>query len=193
MVEGMALPYARSIAEEHLYMRLHPCVCGSVAKTGVRHSIGVITQGVTSENEFVCEGCGAERRFVFRLPGLAPQYDDMYGGPDPSQIIDAGEWRTVALHAMDRALRLRGQSTGLRKLFGRGDQKPRIRRAFEESLAAYQEMLKFIPPGADTVPDSAFFTENGRRIRTQEPYVAFNRSFIDAMISGVLSDLAAVR
>lgn len=189
----MALPYARSIAEEHLYMRLHPCVCGSVAGTGIRHGTGVIAQGLTSDHEFVCKGCGAERRFVFRLPGLAPRYDDMYGGPDPSQIIDAGEWRMVALDAMGRAQLLRRQSTGVRKIFGRGDQKPQLRRAFEEALASYQEMLKFIPPAADTIPDSAFFTENGRRIRAREPYVAFERSFIEAMIDGVRSDLAAVR
>ncbi|MFI6401764.1 hypothetical protein [Streptomyces sp. NPDC050548] len=186
----MALPYARSIAEEHLYMRLHPCVCGSVARTGMRHSTGVIAQGLTSDHEFVCMGCGAERRFVFRLPGLVPRYDDMYGGPDPSQIIDAAEWRMVALDAMGRAQQLRGRRTGLRKLFGRGVQKPQMQRALEEALGSYQEMLKFIPPAADTIPDSAFFTENGRRIRTQEPYVAFERSFIEAMIDGVRSDLA---
>ncbi len=189
----MALPYARSIAEEHLYMRLHPCVCGSTAKTGIGHATGVIAQGLTSEHEFVCGGCGAERRFVFRIPGLAPRYADKYGGPDPSQIIDAGEWRIVALHAMDRALRLRRQSGGVRKMFHRGDPKPEIRQAFEESLAAYQEVRKFIPPGADEVPDSAFFTEAGRRIRAQEPDVAFTRSFVDAMIDGVRSDLADVR
>jgi hypothetical protein len=168
-------------------------VCGSTAKTGIGHATGVIAQGLTSEHEFVCGGCGAERRFVFRIPGLAPRYQDMYGGPDPSQIIDAGEWRMVALHAMEWGLRLQRESSGVRKMFHRDDTKPEIRRAFEEALAAYQEVLKFIPPGGDEVPDSAFFTAAGRRIRAQEPEMAFARSFLDAMIDGVRSDLAEIR
>lgn len=189
----MALPYARSIGEEHLYMRLHPCACGSVSRTAQMHATGVIAQGLTSEHEFVCQGCGTERRFVFRLPGLAPQYTDRYGGPDPSQIIDAGEWRIVALQAMERGLQLRRRTSGVRRLFSGEKERNAVRREFEEALDAYEEMLKFLPPGAERMPDSAFFTARGRRIRTQEPSVAFTRSFVEAMIDGVRSDLTALR
>jgi hypothetical protein len=37
------------------------------------------------------------------------------------------------------------------------------------AVHALDEVLKFIPPGADQVPDAAFFTEQGRAIRTREP------------------------
>ncbi|MFI8521707.1 hypothetical protein ACIGEZ_28425 [Streptomyces sp. NPDC085481] len=173
----MALPYARSIAEEHLYMELHPCECGESAKTGITHGLLQTEQGIASDHQFVCAGCGTRRRFVFRLPGLAPQHADRYGGPEPSRIIDAGEWRMIALSYMSEAEEVRADPV-------------RRKAMLEECLAAYQEMLKFVPPGADRVPDSAFFTEYGREIRDEEASVVFNRSFLEAMVDGVRRELA---
>jgi hypothetical protein len=173
----MPLPYARSIAEEHLYMELHPCECGESAAESSTHATITAEQGLASEHVFDCAGCGRRRQFVFRLPGLAPQHADMYGGPEPSQIIDAGEWRMISLAYM-------GEVTDAR------DQPDRRRRLLEVALAAYQEMLKFVPPGADRVPESAFFTPRGRQMRQQEPDYSFRRSFLEAMADGIAQDLA---
>jgi hypothetical protein len=35
--------------------------------------------------------------------------------------------------------------------------------------AAVEEVVKFIQPGQDAVPDDAFWTEDGRRVRDTEP------------------------
>jgi hypothetical protein len=176
----MALPYARSIAEEHLYMELHPCRCGESTVTASTHGSMQAEQGLASEHTGRCTGCGEFRRFVFRLPGLAPQHTDRYGGPDPSQIIDAGEWRMVSLAYLGHAQKVR-------------DRPDELRRALEEALAAYQEMMKFIPPGDDEIPDSAFFTERGRRVRAKEPGNPFHRRYLTAMIDGVRKELVAIR
>jgi hypothetical protein len=41
--------------------------------------------------------------------------------------------------------------------------------ALSIAVAAMNEILKFIPAGAETVPDEAFWSERGRRVRDQEP------------------------
>jgi hypothetical protein len=176
----MPLPYARSIEEEHLYMELHPCQCGESQTTAYQHASIEAGQGLASEHTVVCAGCGRTRRFVFRLPGPTPWYADRYGGPDPSQIIDAGEWHWVSLASMEELDHVRGQPDQMRDVL-------------EEALAAYQEMLKFIPPGQQEMPDSAFFTWRGRQIRASEPPVVFTRSHLEAMVDGVMEDLAAIR
>lgn len=175
----MPLPYARSIAEEHLYMQLHPCQCGERRTTAGYHASIEAEQGLASEHTGICTGCGRNRRFVFRLPGMVPQYSDRYGGPEPSQIIDAGEWRRISLVYMGELHKVR-------------DQPDQLRKVLEEALAAYQEMLKFIPPGQQEMPESAFFTERGRQIRASEPPMSFTRSFLEAMLNGVRKDLAAI-
>ncbi|MFB6985000.1 hypothetical protein ACFC0C_03775 [Streptomyces sp. NPDC056178] len=176
----MPLPYARSVPEAHLYMELHPCECGESGSTGYRHASIQTDQGLASEHSFGCAGCGRQRRFVFRMPALVPQHTDRYGGPEPSQIIDAGEWRMISLAYMGELDRVRARSDELRKML-------------DEALAAYQELLKFIPAGQERMPDSAFFTERGRRIREGEPPNSFSRHFLEAMVDGVRRDLAAVR
>jgi hypothetical protein len=175
----MPLPYARSIAEEHLYMRLHPCRCGE-SQFANQHATIQTEQGLASEHYGSCVGCGQPRRFVFRLPGLAPQHTDRYGGPDPSQIIDAAEWRLVALAYVTYAHDVR-------------DQPEEAREALMSALGAYQEMLKFIPAGEQHMPDSAFFTERGRRLRAGESPTVFTRTFLEVMVNGVRRDLAAIK
>jgi hypothetical protein len=176
----MPLPYARSIAEEHMYMQLHPCECGETAATGRRHATIQAEQGLASEHAFGCAGCGQQRRFVFRLPGLAPRHADRYGGPEPSQIIDAGEWRLVSLAYLGERERIRHQPDQLRAVL-------------EEVLAACQEMLKFIPPGESAIPGTAFFTDRGLRARASEQAGAFTRSYLEAMTDSVQRDLTAAR
>lgn len=37
------------------------------------------------------------------------------------------------------------------------------------AIACLEEVMKWIPPGEDRVPASAFFTEEGRRVHSDEP------------------------
>lgn len=175
----MALPYARSIAEEHLYMRLHPCRCGSGESVPVSHATGRAEQGAVDENVERCTGCGTEREFLFRIPGLVPRYDDRYGGADPSQIIDAGQWQGLAWAQIVRAMNL-------------GDRPAEKRAHFLEAIEYLKELQKFIPAGDEAVPESAFFTERGRRIRAAAVGDPFHQFWIDMWFQIIDEQLATL-
>jgi hypothetical protein len=145
---------ARTDDEVQLYLELNPCEdCGSVDTPW--------DQGLVDEDgELVlsyagtCSGCGAEREYLFGLPeressGPFPHF----GGPAPSEILDAGQWLWVA----DR-------SAG-----SVPDDEAEAAVVLGIARAAVEEVVKFIPPGSVTVPDEAFWTDGGRRVRDAEP------------------------
>lgn len=151
----MARLYARSNAEAHLYMDLHPCArCGD--RDFDRRS-AVINDGGTLCSRYTgpCATCGEPRAFVFELPeAIRPVHADHveYGGEDPSRIIDPGEWMAVA-DAHARRTR---------------------RRDRDIARAAIAEVRKFLPIGlhgrsSDRVPDDAFWTPRGRAVRDRQP------------------------
>ena len=92
------LKLARTNAEAHLYMDLHPCACGE--RRFARQSAVVTLEGdLASRYTGACARCGAERRFEFRLPQeiLQPPAEGVrFGGPEPSELLDPGEWLSVA-------------------------------------------------------------------------------------------------
>jgi hypothetical protein len=102
-----------------------------------------------------CEECGSPREFVFRMPtelelrlGAAD-----FGGPEPSELLDPGEWMTVAEVSADR-------DAGATKA------------DLEYAAAAAEEVLKFLPPGsdvADAIPASAFHSPVGRDAYARMP------------------------
>lgn len=160
----MALPIVRSRDEAHLYLDLHPCErCAGVDITW--QSALTDDGGVPARRYHgVCAGCQQRREFVFRLPGrpALPGPDELvfFGGPEPSELLDAGEWRLVAdLGVRDGSAPFRGDP-GLRA---------ERRQSFAMAVAAFGEMLKFIPEGADAVPDSSFWTAHGRAVRDRDP------------------------
>jgi len=152
----MTRPYARTNAEAHLYMDLHPCACGE--RVFDRRS-AVIDDGGTLCSRYAgpCAGCGTPRSFVFELPETirAVQRDHVeYGGDDPSRIIDAGEWMAVS--------------------DAHGRREPHTRRDLDIARAAIEEVKKFLPRGlrgspTDRVPDEAFWTARGRAVRDAAP------------------------
>lgn len=140
----MTRPYARTNAEAHIYMDLHPCACGDEA---FERKSAVISEGETLCSRYTgrCMRCGTSRAFVFELPAAirppgAGQVE--FGGDEASRIIDAGQWMTVAFTHVRR--------------------RPSTARDLEIARGAVQETLKFIPPGADRVPEHAFWTRDGR-------------------------------
>ncbi|MEO3927569.1 hypothetical protein ABGB07_27415 [Micromonosporaceae bacterium B7E4] len=96
-----AIP-VRTFAEAHLYLDLHPCVCGSALFP--RGQLDVVR---SDDEELLvryagpCDGCGRHREFVLRLPqrpGVPPEspYQFSYPEDGPSEAIDAGQWLGVA-------------------------------------------------------------------------------------------------
>ena len=55
--------------------------------------------------------------------------------------------------------------------------------------AALEEVIKFLPDGADSVPDNAFWTERGRAVRDREPG-RFRRARLAAVLDVYRKQLA---
>jgi hypothetical protein len=161
----MVLPLARTNAEAHLYMDLHPCACGEIRFPRASSVITTPEGDLVSRYSGVCPQDGAEREFTFRLPEriMAPPPDGMvaYGGPEPSELVDPGEWLSVAdayarsVPADTAALAADGLATARSMLL--------------HAAAAVDEVLKFIPAGTDRVPEEAFVTDRGRAAHAKEP------------------------
>jgi hypothetical protein len=160
----MALPVARSRDEAHLYMDLQPCRrCGSV-EVDWRSALGD-DEGAPARRYFgPCAACGTAREFTFRLPDRpdVPGPDDVvfFGGPEPSQLFDPGEWGLIA----DSCIR-----DGSAPPTGDPAADAARKRSFAVGVAAYGEILKFIPDGADAVPAAAFRSPHGRAMFEHDP------------------------
>jgi hypothetical protein len=150
---------ARSSPECHLYIQLHPCSCGERALV-TRHAVVSAPVGLVARYEGTCGTCGAARRFEFQLdPELPP--DDAFGGFRPSQIVCPGEY---ALHSDDLASRWPASVESIRPA-----DRARARHDLAWAVSALEEVLKFIPPGADAVPAAAFTSPAGRAAHAAEP------------------------
>jgi len=161
----MVLPLARTNAEAHLYMDLHPCGCGEIRFARASSVITTPDGELASRYVGTCPQDGAAREFLFRLPErvLSPPRAGAvrYGGPEPSELIDPGEWLGVAdacarsVPADTSALTADGLATA--------------RTMLTHAAAAIDEVLKFIPAGAERVPEEAFTSDRGRASFAKEP------------------------
>jgi hypothetical protein len=156
------LKLARTNAEAHLYMDLHPCSCGErrFARTS---SVATIDGELASRYTGSCARCGTARSFEFRLPLEIIQPPDegvVYGGPEPSELLDPGEWLSVSEdYARSVPLGTKLDGDALRS----------ARQRLASAIAALDEVRKFAPPGAAEVPPSAFTTPFGRAMWDKEP------------------------
>jgi hypothetical protein len=170
----MIPPLARTNAEEHLYMQLHPCpTCGTVFEPS--SSVVLIDGVLASRFSAPCPLCGQMREFTFRLPEqvLLPDPDRVFFGRsgEVSELIDAGEWLMVSdQYARSVPAQLAGLDT---------DSLVQARRTLTAAVSALDEVLNFIPEGADEVPAEAFWTERGRARHAAEP-TRFRRVRLDA-------------
>jgi len=62
----------RSVAEERLYMELHPCACGVFKLRELPHQVRRSGDELVSVFRGACAGCAAPREFVFVLPPEPP-------------------------------------------------------------------------------------------------------------------------
>ncbi|MDN3351284.1 hypothetical protein [Actinomadura sp. DC4] len=152
----MPFTTARTRDEAHLYLDLHPCdECGSVDTTW--ESALVPADGeLANRYAGTCGGCGVRREFWFGLPerGVVPAEYPAFGGPEPSALLDAGQWRWVADLTAGNVPE---------------DDPAEARRSLAIARAAVEEVLKFVPPGADAVPGEAFWSEQGRQVYDASP------------------------
>lgn len=154
--DGMPFAVARTRDEAHLYLELNPCEdCGSIT-TEWEHGLTEVDGELAISYAGVCSGCGAEREYLFGLPEreVAAGSFPTFGGPEPSELLDAGQWLRVADVAAGDVPT---------------DDPAEARRVLAIAQAAVEEVIKFIPAGSDAVPDDAFWTDEGRRLRDAEP------------------------
>lgn len=149
----MDFSVARTRDEAHLFLDLHPCErCGSVDVTW-QHALVDVAGQLLSRYSGTCPGCAREREFLFALPPreIVPGGHPTFGGSEPSELLDAGEWLWVAdLTAGETPADERSDGLAI-------------------AIAAIDEVVKFIRPGDDDVPDSAFWSDRGRRVREAQP------------------------
>jgi hypothetical protein len=143
------IPIARTPAEAHVFMEQRPCGCGDVVFDR-RSAVVMRGEVLCSEYTGPCARCGTIRVFVFRLPArvLPPPADRVrFGGDEPSELLDPGEWMLIADEHAKRT--------------------PGSPRDLAVALAAIEEVLKFAD--SDRVPVEAFTSERGRAAYDAEP------------------------
>lgn len=158
------LHLARTNAEAHVFLSLQPCPSCGETRGDYRSSVIRVGRDLASRYTAVCPRCGDERVYRFRIPEEilhAPAGQVVFGGDEPSQLLDPGQWLE---YADDRARRVPATRTGLDPEQRRG-----ARHALVTAIAAIDEVLKFAPPGAETVPVSAFTSPAGRAALEREP------------------------
>lgn len=157
-----ALPFARTPAEAQLAVSLTPCSCGASDVT-TQNTLLVIDGVFVQHYSGDCR-CGKPREFAFRLPNdplASPPGEFRFGDGRPSQLLDPGVWLAVA----DRYARsVPADVTGADAATRRAARQTMVR-----AVAAMDEVLAFLPPGADTVPADAFSSPAGRQVRDREP------------------------
>jgi hypothetical protein len=176
----MVLPHARTNAEAQLYMDLHPCACGEFRFPRASSVVTTPDGALASRYAGTCPRDGVEREFLFGLPErvMPPPPDGVvvYGGPESSALIDPGEWLSVA----DAYARGVPADTAALAADGGATAQATARSMLVRAVAAVEEVLKFIPAGADRVPEEAFVTDRGRAAHTREPG-RFRRSRLEAV------------
>ncbi|MFE9563158.1 hypothetical protein ACFYM0_18855 [Streptomyces sp. NPDC006487] len=173
---------ARSSSEAHLYMDLHPCDCGG-ADFERRHHLEQHGDDLVAVYEGVCRGCGRDRRFEFVMAVEIPPPPPAYGGAEPSEIIDPGEFSEVA----DRF----GRWAGIGLLNSPESEHHKYRGAMASALAAVEEVFKFIPAGQDAVPASAFTSARGRARYEKDPE-NFTREILEIELDITRRSLEAI-
>lgn len=166
-----AVLVARSSPECHLYIELHACSCGET-KLEARHRLESFDAGLGAVYEGQCPQCGMQRRFEFLLdPEIPP--GDKFGGTKASEIIDAGQYLAAADDAAKRA------PADISRLSG--DDRRAAIWWLNRAVNALEEVAKAIPPGADTVPETAMFSEAGKAVYAREPG-RFRRHRLEAVL-----------
>jgi len=160
----MALMMARTNAEAHVYMELSGCPRCGQRQFDPSNSLIMLDGDLASRYHGACPQCGLEREYTFRVGydlQLPPVDRARFGDERPSELIDPGEWMWLADFVSARVPVDPGDVTA--------GERDRYRYDLTVAVAALDEVLKFVPPGADQVPAEAFWTDRGREVYAQRP------------------------
>lgn len=147
------LPTARTRDEALLWLERTPCPRCAASCFTWAHGLDQDDNGeLVIVYDADCPSCGTAREHFFALP--AQETSAVFGGPEPSELLDAGQWLGLADEIGSRVPR---------------DDPPARAEALAVAAAAVEEVLKFIPPNGDQVPAEAFWTDEGRRVRDELP------------------------
>lgn len=162
---------SRSTEESHLYMHLHPCECGEADFEWREHDLAQRDEGLISVYTGECERCDRRRVFEFALAPEPSPPPPALGGSAPSTIIDPGEFLQTS-QTFAAAVPTNPTSLSDDEFYSAHD-------ALAFALANVDEVLKFIPDGADVVLPEAFRSAAGRRLYQRTPEL-FSRSRLAA-------------
>lgn len=167
----MPVLQARTRDEAHLYMSLVACRCGN-SEFEPETDVLSLRPRVLSFSA-ACPQCGRSREFVFELPdppaASAPGADDGDGGeqpfgagPEPSTLVDAGQWLVLSELLSENVRELTARPLAPEEIAAGYD-------LVRMAAAAVDEVLKFVPPGSDAVPDDVFWTDQGLAVQDAQP------------------------
>lgn len=159
-------------------MELRPCACGETSIDGLAHSLVQAPAGLAALFEGPCPRCGTPRRFEFLAPDRPSFPGDAFGGPEPSSLLDAGEWLAASDAAASRVPAAPPADAGARAA---------AQRTLTRAVRALEEVLKFAPAGAREVPADARQSPTGQRLAAAEPG-RFSRARLEARL-GAYRDL----
>lgn len=164
----MTIIHARTGAEAREYMVLALPECGSVTiEPGDAYAqpdgLGIVQKYLAG-----CADAGVRREFAF-VTDPVPQ--DAVGrqfgyGPEPSTLIDAGQWYLIFSRYAQAGRAIEDRFLPSPPDFESAEQ---VYEWYSWAWGAVGEVLKFVPPGVDAVPESACWTQLGREIREQHP------------------------
>jgi hypothetical protein len=151
----MAFAVARTRDEAHLYLELHPCPDCGAADAPWEQALVEVDGEIASSYAAICPGCSAEREYLFGVPARQTAVEEWpaFGGSEPSEILDAGQWLAVADTAAASV----------------PTDPVEADRVLAIAQAAVAEVIKFVPAGADAVPDDEFWTPQGQAVLAAEP------------------------
>jgi hypothetical protein len=155
------LPSARSALEASIAIFLEPCpACGA-------HGLNAAPETVVEDGEpFLrfagpCPTCATPREYLFPRSDEVVVDGRQIGGDGPSRLLDAGQWVRYALFLADGTPE---EPDGL-SAEDRADARLDLLLAAD----ALAEALKFLPPGAEDLPRSAVWTEDGLAVFAEAP------------------------
>ena len=165
------LPAPRTRDEAHLYLDLHACPQCTSSEVAWAESLvdrdGVLARRYHGD----CAQCALPREFVFALPDRptppSPGATVTFGAADDTSVLfDAGQWVEIA--------DMMALAAGLPDV---AEDEARQWRA--TAVACFDEALKFLPADGEALPDAAFWSDAGHRLRNRSPE-RFHRADLEA-------------
>jgi hypothetical protein len=155
-------PLARTRDEALFYLQLQPCPRCGQQRTPWSSALVDVGGVLARRYSGTCAQCGLAREYVFRVPDQIPPRPPgatmHYGGDEPSELIDAGQWLLMSETVAEQT----------RAELAAGEHDAAALHA-ELAIACATEVIKFVPPGGAQVPDSGFWTPAGRQARDSDP------------------------